>query len=211
MVQDVQAAYKQYLDGLDALFKTPGELREMIESAIKNHTNERASLDKEITQVKARMTKLRTSAETEYSRVGQKLSEADEPIPIKQRPGGGNASINTVQAFDNQKKIAETVLRLISQIDEQKKKDDSAARNTADALMQRKRLAQERLRQEEKERERQKSIELARQEAERKRILEEQRHLQAEREAQRKKLLVYGLIGGAGLLILVIIIFVLFG
>ena len=156
MIQDAQAAYKQYLDGLDNLFKIPGELRGMIETVIKNHANERDSLDKQTTQIKARMTKLRTSAETEYSRVGQQLAEAGEAIPAKQRPSGENSNITTAQAFDNQKKTAENIVRLIAQIEEQKKNDNNAAQNAANALAQRKRLAQERLRQEEQERERQK-------------------------------------------------------
>ena len=151
MGREAENVFEQYIDAIDMLADVPSELKNMLEAAEKNHSDIISSLDDDKRQVQARIARLRESAESEYSKTQKLLAKEGVPIPERQRSGTSGASQPLAQAFDNQKKSAEEILRIIAEIRAQK---DQAAKNTrsaAEALNRRRELAQQRLKEEESE------------------------------------------------------------
>ena len=211
MNNDFSPAYNQYLGGLDTLMKLPGELKSMLATAIKEQSAADAELEKETATIKSRLSKLKTSSESEYTSIHQELADANVAIPPRQRPSGGAINLTAALAFENQKKAAESVTCIIQQIKNIERRNEAEARNVTAALEERKRLATERLKREEQEREQER---LRLQQEEQRRLWEEQQRLEAQRraaEAMRKKSKMgCGTIAMLGILLTAILILILF-
>lgn len=202
--KDFSVIYSKYIDGLGALVKLPEDIKNMLDIAAKDQSVAEAELIKETSVVNTKFAKLKTSAEEDYTKIWQEMSGMDIPIPARQRPSGTQSNISSIQAFDNQKKIGESIRSIIAQIKNKYRLAEDESRKTALALEERKRLAQKRLEREEQEREK------ARQEAEQRRILEEKQRFEAERKAAEAKALLKKrllILGSIGILLLILILF----
>lgn len=151
MEQDNTNIYKQYIETIDLLLKIPAELKSTIDLVQKDAAQSGQALQNEMREQAERYSKLRMSAESEYSKIHQVLAEIDVSIPARKRATCSNVNMTLAQAFESKKKVADNILRLVANIRSQRKQADSASHSASEALNRRRLLVQQKLDAEKKQ------------------------------------------------------------